>query len=226
MAVFCARQLKSMDLNGKNDPYVKINLGNQTQSTRVRLKTNDPSWNEHFVFGVNSVEAQQLNLSVWDYDKFKSDDHIGSCKIGLSHLPCSDASEVRGFGSGGGGLGDGDDGSGHPHSPVPGRLGSRYCLGEACIGSILGRPAPGEINGGGVENVDSSAWKKPPLGGNAWSGSVAATDVASDLDFDPDDMHGQHRSSSLSVGRGNRTKRGRKESSVKGIVSWVKVRFS
>ncbi|CAN0063054.1 unnamed protein product [Scytosiphon promiscuus] len=86
-----ARNLKSMDFNGKNDPYVKLRLGTQTQETRVLMKTNNPAWEERFVFGVSSVESQQLQLSVCDYDKFKQDDHIGTCKIGLSHLPCSEA---------------------------------------------------------------------------------------------------------------------------------------
>ncbi|CAN0466767.1 unnamed protein product, partial [Hapterophycus canaliculatus] len=86
-----ARNLKSMDFNGKNDPYVKLRLGTQVRETRVVMKTNDPVWDERFVFGVSSVESQQLQLSVCDYDKFKQDDHIGTCNIGLSHLPCSEA---------------------------------------------------------------------------------------------------------------------------------------
>lgn len=80
-----------MDLNGKNDPYVKLRLGTQTQETRVIMKTNDPVWEQRFVFGVSSVESEQLHLSVCDYDKFKQDDHIGTCHVGLSHLPCSEA---------------------------------------------------------------------------------------------------------------------------------------
>lgn len=80
-----------MDFNGKNDPYVKLRLGTQMQETRVLMKTNNPVWDERFVFGVSSVESQQLQLSVCDYDKFKQDDHIGTCNIGLSHLPCSEA---------------------------------------------------------------------------------------------------------------------------------------
>ncbi|CAN0589239.1 unnamed protein product, partial [Laminaria digitata] len=91
-----ARKLKSMDFNGKNDPYVKLRLGTQTAVTRVQLKTNEPVWEERFVFGVNSVEAQQLDLSVYDYDKFKNDEHIGSLKVGLSHLPCLDAESRAG----------------------------------------------------------------------------------------------------------------------------------
>ncbi|CAM9950433.1 unnamed protein product, partial [Ectocarpus sp. 4 AP-2014] len=94
-----ARGLKSMDLNGKNDPYVKLRLGTQTKETRVRMKTNDPVWDERFVFGVHSVEAQQLHVSVIDYDTFKRDDHVGSCKIGLSHMPCH-SSEAAAFGEG------------------------------------------------------------------------------------------------------------------------------
>lgn len=94
MVVRRARNLKSHDLNGKNDPYVKLRLGSQRAVTRVQLCTNDPVWNEHFLFGVTSVEAQQLHLTVCDYDKFKSDDLIGSCSVGLSHLPCEDAADT------------------------------------------------------------------------------------------------------------------------------------
>ena len=79
-----------MDLNDKNDPYVRLTLGKQTAVICIQLKTNDPVRNEHFLFGVNSVDAQQLQLSVLDHDRFKLDDHIGSCTDGLSHLPISE----------------------------------------------------------------------------------------------------------------------------------------
>lgn len=117
MTVRRARGLKSMDLNGKNDPYVKLRLGTQSKETRVRMKTNDPVWDERFVFGVHSVEAQQLHVSVCDYDTFKRDDHVGSCKIGLSHLPCHSSEEAvaAAFGGEGTPLGE-EDGSGHGNS--------------------------------------------------------------------------------------------------------------
>lgn len=65
-------------MNGKNDPYVKLELGRQRAVTRVQLKTNDPDWNEHFVFGVTSVESEQLRLVVRDYDRFKVSDMYNS----------------------------------------------------------------------------------------------------------------------------------------------------
>lgn len=88
-----ARNLTSHDMNGKNDPYVKLRLGTQRAVTRVQLRTNSPEWNELFLFGVSSVEAQQLHMTVRDYDKYKHDDLIGSCNVGLSHLPCEVAAD-------------------------------------------------------------------------------------------------------------------------------------
>lgn len=70
-----------------------MRLGQQSAMTRVQLKTNNPVWNEHFVFGVSSVEAQQLHLTVYDYDRYKHDDLIGTCHIGLSHLPVEEAGD-------------------------------------------------------------------------------------------------------------------------------------
>lgn len=137
-----ARGLKSMDLNGKNDPYVKLRLGTQTKETRVRMKTNDPVWDERFVFGVHSVEAQQLHVSVCDYDTFKRDDHVGSCKIGLSHMPCH-SSEAAAFGEGyyhdsTGTLLGGEDSSGH---------------GSSCF----------DFGGGGGTEVDGGGGEKAPF---------------------------------------------------------------
>ncbi|CAM9822230.1 unnamed protein product [Choristocarpus tenellus] len=82
-----ATDLRSMDLNGKNDPFVKLRLGDQNYETKVKMTTNNPVWNQHFVFGVDSVESQQLHLEVHDYDRFKHDDLVGLCRIGLSDLP-------------------------------------------------------------------------------------------------------------------------------------------
>ncbi|CAN0102820.1 unnamed protein product, partial [Ectocarpus fasciculatus] len=148
-----ARGLRSMDLNGKNDPYVILRLGTQSKETRVRMKTNDPVWDERFVFGVHSVEAQQLHVSVCDYDTFKRDDHVGSCKIGLSHLPLCHSSEeteaaAATFGEEGGGyhhhhdsagtlLGDEDD-SGHGSSCFGGGGGGGTEGGERAPFSTLG----------------------------------------------------------------------------------------
>lgn len=164
-----------MDLNGKNDPYVKLTLGTQTAVTRVQLKTNDPVWKERFVFGVNSVEAQQLHLSVYDYDKFKHDEHIGSCTVGLSHLTCEKA-EFRG--------------ETQLHSPVRRRVAAGE--GRAGGGRRGGGESAWEGEGGDTwasshslaSSVQTTGTRRASgwggMGGRSGAASEAATDLGSE----------------------------------------------
>lgn len=185
-----ARNLTAHDLNGKNDPYVKLRLGQQTAVTRVQLGTNSPVWNEHFVFGVSSVEAQQLHLMVYDYDKFKHDDFIGACHIGLSHLPVEEVGdtpfELGGLEEGVVDYGDGNvgpqgaefpAGTGRgPDADVPSTAGTRETSyggssdanDDARSGTGTGmesepgvRLVPSLANGSDSSDVDPNDWGRP-----------------------------------------------------------------
>ncbi|KAD3338007.1 hypothetical protein E3N88_33528 [Mikania micrantha] len=74
-----------MDPNGSSDPYVKLKLGHQRFKTKVVKKCLSPSWCEEFSFKVEDLK-EQLVVSVYDEDKFFSDDFVGSVKIPVSSV--------------------------------------------------------------------------------------------------------------------------------------------
>lgn len=45
-----ATGLKSADLNGKSDPYVKLMLAGQRAKSKTIMMTLDPQWDESFEF--------------------------------------------------------------------------------------------------------------------------------------------------------------------------------
>ncbi|KAF6153788.1 hypothetical protein GIB67_001021 [Kingdonia uniflora] len=68
-----------------SDPYVVVKLGNQTAKTKVINSCLNPTWNEEFTFSVmEPVEA--LNLEVFDKDRFKSDDKMGTAHVSLQQI--------------------------------------------------------------------------------------------------------------------------------------------
>eukprot|EP00752_Nemacystus_decipiens_P010484 g9341.t1 len=211
-----ARGLKSMDLNGKNDPYVKLRLGTQTAETRVVMKTNDPVWDETFVFGVHSVDAQQLQLSVCDYDKFKRDDHIGSCLVGLSHLPCSEGApdqethdhhhhHHQDSATGGGGGGEGEEPATPSAAARAESVASFTSARSVAVSEAGGRGLPGH---------------RQRRSGRHRSGAISdvgGAEEAAGLDL---------RGTASVSGSGSGSKSLLGSSSVKGALSWVKKRGS
>ncbi len=83
VAVRTAVDLQSMNVFGRAPhPYVVLQLGEQHAETKtVNNSRLSPVWNEFCVFGVTSVEAEQLRVSVYDYDALLSDRLIGYCQV-------------------------------------------------------------------------------------------------------------------------------------------------
>lgn len=76
------RDLMPMDMTGKSDPYVVLQLGKETFKTRYIAQDLNPVWNEVFTFDVLTGQ-EQLNVQVFDYDEFGSDDFCGKCVLQL-----------------------------------------------------------------------------------------------------------------------------------------------
>ncbi len=78
-----AVDLQNVDVFGMGlYPYVVLELGEQrTETKTVNGSQRSPVWNELFMFGVMSVEAQQLRVSVYNHDTFISDRLIGYCQV-------------------------------------------------------------------------------------------------------------------------------------------------
>ncbi|XP_038561136.1 synaptotagmin VIII isoform X1 [Micropterus salmoides] len=86
-----AKDLKSMDIGGSSDPYVKVQLALdkrkwKKRKTSVKKKTLNPYFNESFTFDVSFEQIQKVNLviSVWDHDTMTRNDAIGKIFLGCN----------------------------------------------------------------------------------------------------------------------------------------------
>ncbi|XP_059191216.1 synaptotagmin VIII isoform X2 [Centropristis striata] len=84
-----AKNLKSMDIGGSSDPYVKVQLALdkrkwKKRKTSIKKKTLNPYYNESFTFDVTFEQIQRVNLviSVWDHDAVTRNDAMGKIFLG------------------------------------------------------------------------------------------------------------------------------------------------
>ncbi|CAH8589659.1 unnamed protein product [Schistosoma turkestanicum] len=87
------------------DPYVKIYMlpGKEKyskQKTKVVRKNNNPEWNQAIIYRdiiLSSLNEIGIEVSVWDYDRFSSNDFLGGCRIncGSHNQPWLDATNAE-----------------------------------------------------------------------------------------------------------------------------------
>ncbi|XP_030844162.1 synaptotagmin-5-like [Strongylocentrotus purpuratus] len=89
VVVLKARNLKTMDINGSSDPFVKVSLlqgGRRVKKkkTSVRKCNCNPTWNEAIIFNVPAaaLNACSLELIVMDYDLLGQCEKIGETVVG------------------------------------------------------------------------------------------------------------------------------------------------
>lgn len=70
--VYKAEGLAAADINGKSDPFIKMNLVNQFHRTSTQYKTLNPEWNEMFQFDVHDIN-NHLDFLVYDEDRHGED---------------------------------------------------------------------------------------------------------------------------------------------------------
>ena len=69
------------------DPFVVISFGKKVFRTRVIRHSLNPVWDEKLYFHVRRYEANfKLQLSVLDWDKLSSNDHVGDASVNVSEL--------------------------------------------------------------------------------------------------------------------------------------------
>eukprot|EP00246_Nothoceros_aenigmaticus_P005693 TRINITY_DN1793_c0_g1_i1.p1 TRINITY_DN1793_c0_g1~~TRINITY_DN1793_c0_g1_i1.p1 ORF type:complete len:377 (-),score=50.76 TRINITY_DN1793_c0_g1_i1:84-1157(-) len=68
-----------------SDPYVVLNLGQQTMKTKVVKSNLNPVWDEEVMLSVPNPPVA-LKLEVFDYDTFSADDSMGTVEIDLHPL--------------------------------------------------------------------------------------------------------------------------------------------
>lgn len=94
--VIRARDLVAKDLNGKSDPYVKLDLVPDRhqeggKKTQYQSKTLNPVFREIFTFKLeqSDITKTKLRAAIWDHDFFGEDDFNGEAIIDLSEVDFS-----------------------------------------------------------------------------------------------------------------------------------------
>ncbi|XP_021364815.1 uncharacterized protein LOC110457754 isoform X2 [Mizuhopecten yessoensis] len=90
--IIAAKNLTPQDMNGLSDPFVKIYLlpgrcAENKRRTKHISKTLSPEWYQTVVFQDlhrEELQYKTLEITVWDYDRFKANDFLGEVIIDLS----------------------------------------------------------------------------------------------------------------------------------------------
>ena len=69
------------------DPYVKVTIGEEVKRTHFIRHCLDPVWDKQLVFHVRERDLSlPILLSVYDWDIFSFDNHVGDTKIFISEI--------------------------------------------------------------------------------------------------------------------------------------------
>ncbi|XP_039204530.1 extended synaptotagmin-2 isoform X3 [Crotalus tigris] len=83
-----ARNLPSgKKMNSNPNPLVLMTVGHNAQESKIRYKTNEPVWEEHFTFFVHNPRRQELEVEVKDEQHQCS---LGNFKLPLNQLLASE----------------------------------------------------------------------------------------------------------------------------------------
>ncbi|EMH77092.1 C2 domain containing protein kinase C region 2, putative [Entamoeba histolytica HM-1:IMSS-B] len=79
-----AENLMPADFFSKQaDPYVKVTVGKEVHQTTIQKKTLNPHWKEELRFTIDSHNLPSIKFEVYDWDRFKTDDFLGTCQLPL-----------------------------------------------------------------------------------------------------------------------------------------------
>ncbi|PVD25129.1 hypothetical protein C0Q70_15627 [Pomacea canaliculata] len=92
--VIQAVNLRPRDINGLSDPFVKVYLlpgrgPENKRRTKHIPRTLNPEWHQTLVFqdvARGELQNKVLELTVWDYDRFKANDFLGELVLELSEF--------------------------------------------------------------------------------------------------------------------------------------------
>ncbi|XP_043397481.1 extended synaptotagmin-2 isoform X4 [Chelonia mydas] len=74
-------------INSNPNPLVLLSVGHKAQESKIRYKTNEPVWEEHFTFFIHNPKRQDLEVEVKDEQHQCS---LGNFKLPLSQLLASE----------------------------------------------------------------------------------------------------------------------------------------
>lgn len=80
---------------GSSDPYVKFKWRQKlVYKSNTIFKNLNPNWDEKFSLLIDDLH-HQIEIDVFDYDRFASDDFMGSCRINLANLELKKTNEMK-----------------------------------------------------------------------------------------------------------------------------------
>ncbi|VDM95432.1 unnamed protein product [Onchocerca ochengi] len=83
--VFRARNLASIDVMNKSNPFVVVELVNALLQTHTEYKTINPEWNKIFTFAVKDIHSI-LEITIYDEDPNKKAEFLGKIAIPLLQI--------------------------------------------------------------------------------------------------------------------------------------------
>ena len=81
-----AVDLKSMDLNGKSDPYMIFCCGDNKATSTHKNKTLSPIWDERLALQLQNAATDVVRVEYWDKDVGSGDDKAADVRIEMGQL--------------------------------------------------------------------------------------------------------------------------------------------
>jgi len=82
------RGLASEDINGRSDPYVKVECGRWKQRTKVKKETLNPTWTDaKYELNYNDTQEKEITFIVKDHDRVGKNDLIGQFQVSIPKIP-------------------------------------------------------------------------------------------------------------------------------------------
>ena len=66
--------------------------------TKTANNTNNPTWNQSFVYSPirsSELDSRNLEVTVWDFDRFGANDFLGEVVIELQHSVITEVSKYK-----------------------------------------------------------------------------------------------------------------------------------
>ncbi|XP_010450193.1 PREDICTED: uncharacterized protein LOC104732360 isoform X1 [Camelina sativa] len=76
----------ALDPWGTSDPYVVMDLDGQVAKSKTKWGTNEPKWNEDFVFNIKLPPAKKIQIAAWDANLVTPHKRMGNSEINLEDI--------------------------------------------------------------------------------------------------------------------------------------------
>lgn len=84
-----------MDSNGLSDPYCILTIDNQKKNTSIISECINPKWDEYFIFDLNSLAFDYLQIDCMDHNTIAKDALIGFSTIPIKTLKMGEVNELN-----------------------------------------------------------------------------------------------------------------------------------